>query len=322
MGMIEASVPARTKGETNVFTTDAHCDTLYSLAVSHETDDLMITPERLRAGDVGIQTFAMFAGSKGPADHPYEKAVAMLAAAKKYPVPFYAKELPQCPPDAPHGVLSIEGGEILEGKLSRLAEFDDDVRIRLIALTWNNENEIGYPAADGPDGHLKPFGIELLGEMDRRGILADVSHLNEAGFWDIVEHMQLPPVASHSNCRALCDVFRNLTDDQIKAVIEKKGFIGINFFSAFLAEDRPATLDDVLAHIDRIASLGGIDVIGFGSDYDGISRWPAGLGDPSTFPALLELLAKHGYTQEQIAKIAGLNYWRVLKQAEAARQKN
>ena len=302
-----------------MFTTDAHCDTLFSLAVSHETDHLMITPELLARGNVGIQTFAMFAGSKGPADHPYEKAAAMLAEAKKYPVPMIAGNLPDEPPLTPHGVLAIEGGEILEGKMERLAEFDDDIRLRLIALTWNNENEIGYPAAMGPEKGLKPFGLQLLGEMDRRGILADVSHLNERGFWDIVEHMELPPVASHSNCRALCDVFRNLTDDQIRAVIEKKGFIGINFFSAFLAKDRPATLDDVLAHIDHIAEMGGIDVIGFGSDYDGISRWPEGLGDASTFPMLLELLSKHGYTDEQVAKIAGLNYWRVLKMAESKR---
>lgn len=302
-----------------MFTTDAHCDTLFSLAVSHETDHLMITPELLARGNVGIQTFAMFAGSKGPADHPYEKAAAMLAEAKKYPVPMIAGKLPDELPLTPHGVLAIEGGEILEGKMERLAEFDDDIRLRLIALTWNNENEIGYPAAMGPEKGLKPFGLQLLGEMDRRGILADVSHLNERGFWDIVEHMELPPVASHSNCRALCDVFRNLTDDQIRAVIEKKGFIGINFFSAFLAKDRPATLDDVLAHIDHIAEMGGIDVIGFGSDYDGISRWPEGLGDASTFPMLLELLSKHGYTDEQVAKIAGLNYWRVLKMAESKR---
>ena len=303
-----------------MFTTDAHCDTLYSIAVNHDTENLMITPDLLAKGNVGLQTFAMFAGSKGPADHPYEKAAAMLAAAKQYPVPMIAGKLPEVPPTTPHGVLAIEGGEILEGSLDRLAEFDDDIRLRLIALTWNNENEIGYPAAMGPEQGLKPFGIELLGEMDRRGILADVSHLNERGFWDIVENMELPPVASHSNCRALCDVFRNLTDEQIRAVIEKKGFIGINFYSAFLAKDREATLDDVLAHIDHIAELGGIDVIGFGSDYDGISRWPEGLGDASTFPMLLDLLAKHGYTDAQIEKIAGMNYWRVLKAAEAKRR--
>lgn len=302
-----------------MFTTDAHCDTLYSLAVSHEIDNLMITPERLAQGNVGLQTFAMFAGSKGPADHPYEKGAAMLAEAKRYPVPMLGGKLPDEPPVTPHGVLAIEGGEILEGKMERLAEFDDDMRLRLIALTWNNENEIGYPAAMGPEKGLKPFGLQLLREMDRRGILADVSHLNERGFWDICENMDLPPVASHSNCRALCDVFRNLTDDQIRAVIEKKGFIGINFYSAFLVKDRPATLDDVLAHIDHIAELGGIDVIGFGSDYDGISSWPDGLGDPSTFPALLDLLAKHGYTDNQLEKIAGLNYWRVLKLAESKR---
>ena len=104
-------------------------------------------------------------------------------------------------------------------------------------------------------------------------------------------------------------------------IIIKKGFIGINFYSHFLRDDGQATLDDVLRHIDAIASLGGIDVLGFGSDFDGIEAWPEGLANPSDFPALLELLSKHGYSDADIEKIAGLNLWRLLKRAEAARKK-
>ena len=213
--------------------------------------------------------------------------------------------------------MSIEGGEVLEGSIQRLEEFYHAGRIRMIALTWNNENEIAHPAAQNDEEGLKPFGFELLREMDRRGILADVSHLNLRGFWDVVEHAQLPPVASHSNLRTLCDHRRNLYQDQVKAIIERGGFIGINFYSDFLIQGRPAVLEDVWRHIDGIAQLGGAHVLGFGSDFDGIDAWPEGLASPADFPSLIELMRKHGYPEQAIADIAGLNLWRLMKRAEA-----
>ena len=189
----------------------------------------------------------------------------------------------------------------------------------MISLTWNNENEIAYPGKGGSEQPLKPFGRELIAEMDRRGILADVSHLNDAGFWDVCERAKLPVIASHSDCRWLCSHSRNLTKDMVKAIIDKQGFIGVNFYSAFLNDSGESTLDDVLRHIDGICELGGEDVIGFGSDFDGIDAWPEGLGNPADFPNLLDLLAKHGYNQTQLEKMAGLNLWRVLKVADEAR---
>ncbi|MBO4298183.1 MAG: dipeptidase [Clostridia bacterium] len=304
-----------------MFVADAHCDTLYNIAVNGAApEECMITAARLGEGGVGLQTFAMFAGSRGMAGQPYEKGAAMLAAKEKLGVPLCLDALPDEPPRTPHGVLSIEGGEMLEGSLERLHEFDAAGRIRMIALTWNNENEIGHSAKSGSTEGLKPFGFELLREMDRLGVLADASHLNEAGFWDIVERAALPPIASHSNLKKLCGHSRNLTDEQVKAIIRRGGFIGINFYSNFLREDGKATLDDVLRHIDGIAELGGIDVLGFGSDFDGIESWPDGLGSPADFPALLALLEKHGYTKEELEKIAGLNLWNVLKRAEKARK--
>lgn len=304
-----------------MFTADTHCDTLSAIAVwGVPFEKCAVTPERLRQGNVGLQTFAMFAGSKGPAGTPYADAKKMMAAAHNLGLPIYDRALPAEPPTFPAGVLSIEGGEILEGRLDRLAEFDDEIHLRLIALTWNHENEIAHPAARGPEGGLKPFGRELLAEMDRRGILADVSHLNEAGFWDLCEHAALPIVASHSNCRWLCDVPRNLKREQMQAIIERRGFIGINFYSAFLVREGEAVLDDVLRHIDAICEMGGEDVLGFGSDFDGIERWPEGLANPADFPALIELLRAHGYTEAQLEKIAGLNYWNLLKRVERAVQ--
>ena len=299
---------------------DAHCDTLSHLVSGGTLENATITPERLAAGGVSLQVFALFA-TYGRGIEPYEKARRMLSAAGEFPVPVLTGALPAALPDAPTGVFSIEGGEILQGSLERFAEFDAAARVRMIALTWNFENEIGHPAKNGPEGGLKPFGLSLVREMNRKGVLCDVSHLNEAGFWDVIEHSTLPPVASHSNARALCEHTRNLTEAQIRAVIEKKGYIGVNFYSAFLANGRAATLEDVYRHVDAILQLGGEDVVGFGSDFDGIDAWPEGLANPADFPALLNFLAAcGGYAPEVLEKIAGGNLFRVLKAAEAARQ--
>lgn len=299
---------------------DAHCDTLSHLVSGGTLENATVTPERLAAGGVSLQVFALFA-TYGRGIEPYEKARKMLAAVGELSVPVLTGALPAALPDAPTGVFSIEGGEILQGSLERFAEFDAAARVRMIALTWNFENEIGHPAKNGPEGGLKPFGLSLVREMNRKGVLCDVSHLNEAGFWDVIEHSTLPPVASHSNARALCEHTRNLTEAQIRAVIEKKGYIGVNFYSAFLANGRAATLEDVYRHVDAILQLGGEDVVGFGSDFDGIDAWPEGLANPADFPALLNFLAaRGGYAPEVLEKIAGGNLFRVLKAAEAARQ--
>ena len=299
---------------------DAHCDTLSHLVSGGTLENATVTPERLAAGGVSLQVFALFA-TYGRGIEPYEKARRMLSAAGEFPVHVLTGALPAALPDAPTGVFSIEGGEILQGSLERFAEFDAAARVRMIALTWNFENEIGHPAKNGPEGGLKPFGLSLVREMNRKGVLCDVSHLNEAGFWDVIEHSTLPPVASHSNARALCEHTRNLTEAQIRAVIEKKGYIGVNFYSAFLANGRAATLEDVYRHVDAILQLGGEDVVGFGSDFDGIDAWPEGLANPADFPALLNFLAaRGGYAPEVLEKIAGGNLFRVLKAAEAARQ--
>ena len=303
-----------------MFVADAHCDTLSSIAIwGQDPAKCTVTAERMKAGGVGLQTFAMFTARKNPECTCYQDGLKMAAAIDRLGVPVFTGRLPEAAPDYPAGVISIEGGEMLEGSMEHFHEFYDSTGIRMIALTWNYENEIGYPGRRGPNLGLKPFGLQLLKEMDRKGVYADVSHLNEPGFWDIVNHMDLPPIASHSNVRALCENTRNLYDDQIRVIIEKKGFIGINFYNAFLVKDRPATLEDVFVHIDYIAQMGGIDVIGFGSDFDGIDEWPDGLAHPGEFENLIHLLRSHGYAEKDIEAIAGGNLWRLLKKADLMR---
>ena len=302
---------------------DAHCDTLYAIAIEgQQPESCVVTQPRMAAGGVGLQTFALFCGKKGPQGTPYQDAIDMLAAVPKTGVPMLTGDLPETLPQTPTGIFSCEGGEMLEGSLLRLDEFQEQLRLRMIALTWNYENEIGYPAKGGPDGGLKPFGRKLLRAMDGYGILPDTSHLNEAGFWDVCEYAALPPIASHSDCRWLCDVPRNLTKSQVRAIIERNGFIGVNFYGYFLTGDGKATLDDVIRHIDELYDLGAEHVIGFGSDFDGIEVWPEGLASPADFPALLDALARRGYTQAQLEALAGGNLWRVLKEAEAAAKRH
>ena len=301
-----------------MFIADAHCDTLYEIAICHtRPEDCVVTPERLKRGGVGIQTFALFCGKHGTKGTAYQDGIDMLNAVPRLGVPMLTGDLPDAPPEVPTGILSCEGGEMLEGSIERFNEFMASARLRMIALTWNFENEIGYPAKGGERKGLKPFGFELVRAMDAAGVRADVSHLNEAGFWDLMERAALAPIATHSDCRWLCDVPRNLTREQVKALIDRRGFIGINFYSDFLKADGRATLDDVVRHIDAICEMGGEHVLGFGSDFDGIETWPDGLGDPSCFPVLLDALRQRGYSEETLANIAGLNMWRVLKESEA-----
>ena len=306
-----------------MFVADAHCDTLYAIALEGQKPEACtVTPERLEAGGVGIQTYAMFAGKHGTQGTPWQDTLNMLAATPQAGVPILTGDLPDEPPKAPTGVYSCEGGEMFEGSISRFDEIMEKARLRMIALTWNFENEIGYPAVGGEKKGIKPFGRALLKRMDEAGVIADASHLNEAGFWDLIDHAEIPPMASHSDCRWLCDVPRNLTRDQARALIERGGFIGVNFYSDFLRSDGPATLDNVVRHIDQLCEMGGEKVVGFGSDFDGIESWPEGLGDPSGFPALIDALRRRGYSESTLQDIAGMNLWRTFKAAEARRAKS
>ena len=300
-----------------MFIADAHADTLYARAIQGHAPELCaVTPDRMNQVGSLLMTFALFTGRNAKDSTAYQDALMMMAQLDNLGVPIIKGRLPDEKPNVPTGILSVEGGEMFEGNIERLYEFHNQARIRMIALTWNYENEIGHPAKNGPTPGLKPFGRELIEEMDKLGIVVDVSHLNEAGFYDAIELSKLPVIASHSNYRPLCEHVRNLTKDQVEQIINKRGFIGINFYSAFLASGRLAKIDDVLRHAEAILALGGEDVLGFGSDFDGIDEWPEWLGEPSQFPRLVDLLLQQNYAEALVEKIAGGNLWRVLKDAE------
>ncbi|MCL2810980.1 MAG: dipeptidase [Clostridia bacterium] len=292
----------------NLLIIDAHCDTLYRLALEPNLQPC-VTTERLQAGGVSLQVFALWAGPDGAS--PFDVVQAQLKAWQGLPIqsvdsPFDARD------GQVAGMLSIEGGEVFGSDLHSVAEFRK-LGVRIVALTWQRENRIAFPNQDGEGGRIKPFGWQVLARMEQLGMAADVSHLSRRGFWDLIDRYSQPPMASHSCCHALCPHPRNLTDEQLRALIARGGWVGINFFALFLTGGNKATIGDVVRHIDHIAQLGGAANVGFGSDFDGMPHPPKGAEHPGCFPAILDALRARGYDEATVRGIAGENFLRYFR---------
>ena len=205
--------------------------------------------------------------------------------------------------------LSVEGGAVLAGKTEHIEELAVH-GVRMLTLTWNGENELGSGA--GAAGGLKPFGRAALREMERCGIAADVSHLNDESFWEVEKIAQRPLVASHSNSRRLCGVPRNLTDDQFRCIAERGGLVGLNFYTGFLrSAPQTACMEDILRHAEHFLALDGEDTLALGSDFDGATM-PADLSDAGALPRLAERLTA-AFGRELAEKICyrnALAFWR------------
>ena len=291
-----------------MYIADTHSDTLYNLARGQKITEVDITPDRLREGGVTLQTFAMWSGPKGPQGDYAALAEAEYAARQQFiDVGINQVDDPsEAASGKPHFMLSLEGCEVFQDGLDKVA-FWRERGVRMGAPVWNNENALATPAKKNADDGLTDYGVQVIREMQKQGMAVDVSHLNERGFYDLFAKGLRPPMASHSCCRALCDHFRNLTDDQIRMMIQYGGFIGVNFYPAFLSADKEADTVTLAQHIDHICQLGGADIVGFGSDFDGIERYPEDLRHPGQMGNLLRALRDYGYNEEAIEKIAGRN---------------
>jgi len=209
------------------------------------------------------------------------------------------------------GMLSLEGAEPLMGDIALLRVFYR-LGLRMLSFCWNYRT----PFADGlgakrTEGKLPELGVVALEEMDRLGIVFDVSHICDTNFWDVCNVVKGPFIASHSNCRELCDVPRNLTDDMIQALADHGGVMGMNYLGSFVAKEN-ANLERMIDHVDRIVDLVGPDHVGLGSDFDGGGRLPE-LDDTSMVPNFTRELVKRDYSDEDILKILGGNHLRVFK---------
>jgi membrane dipeptidase len=267
-------------------------------------------------------------------------------------------------------LMGIEGGHAIENSLDNLRAFYK-LGARYMTLTWSNTNEWADSSGDLDDptvqhhNGLSKFGRDVVREMNRLGMMVDVSHVSDKCFWDVLETTAAPVIASHSSCRALTNAARNLTDEMLQAVAKNNGVMMVNFYSGFLSEawrtaryeqetarkaayaelyarchaegrvalfheelaiDRhfaaqipPAPLDALIDHFDHVVQIAGIDHVGIGTDFDGISAMPEGLHSAADLPKVTAALMARGYTSEQMQKLLGGNLMRVFSDVQAPR---
>lgn len=213
--------------------------------------------------------------------------------------------------------LTLEDGRSVNGDLKRLDHFYEK-GIRLITLTWNNENCIGFPNSKDPDimnKGLKPFGIELIEHMNKLGVIIDVSHLSDGGFYDVAKYSKKPFTASHSNSRILSPHTRNMTDDMIRVLADKGGIMGLNLGPEFLNEDitnKNSTVALMVKHLNHQKNIGGIEVLALGSDFDGVFG-NMEINGCDKYYLLFDALKKDGWTENEIEMLAYKNAERFLK---------
>jgi membrane dipeptidase len=313
---------------------DTHCDTLMHFLpqsygspparkLGERSDRGHLDLPRMLEGGVTCQTFAMYTGRR--AFVPEASLVAMQMVDKFYEeieqnyeiiaVTSHDEIVKAKQEGEVCGLLSMEGAEPLMGELAVLRVYYR-LGLRMLSFAWNYRT----PFADGLGAKrslskLPELGVQALEEMDKLGILFDVSHLADSVFWDVVDVMKVPFIASHSNARALCDHPRNCTDEMIKAIAEHGGVLGMNYAPAFVKKGgKGATIEHLVDHIDHIVKLVGPDHVGLGSDFDGIGPPPKGIETVDKTPNITRVLVKRGYSDEEILKILGVNHLRVFKE--------
>lgn len=211
-------------------------------------------------------------------------------------------------------LLAIEEGGAIDGSLEALRCLYE-LGVRAMTLTWSNRNDIADGINEEATGSgLTLFGKQVVAEINRLGMLVDVSHISTAGFWSVIETSTKPIIATHSNAKSLCSHPRNLNDEQIKALAQNGGLAGITFAGQFLEEDwHNACIESVYKHIDYMLNLiGNDDHIGFGSDFDGISHPPYNIQGVQDYKPLIEYLSKY-YSDKTINKITHQNVINLLQ---------
>lgn len=320
---------------------DMHCDTiseLYALRQKDEAGSLMqnrlhLDLQKMRQGDYGLQNFALYVNLQEHTD--------VFAYAKELVRLFY-EELDQnqeligavrswsdirvnWQAGKMSAMLTLEEGGICQGELEKLYYFYDQ-GARMMTLTWNYENELAYPhyCIDGiwkpdPDRGLKKKGIEFVEEMERIGMIIDVSHLNDAGIRDVFTHTRKPFVASHSNARAVAGHPRNLTDEMLRQLAQRGGVAGINYMSFFLRDEEgpirplPSPMSEMIRHMKHMKQIGGIGCIGLGSDFDGIPSLVE-FKDAAGLPKLADEMRKEGFTENEVEAVFHKNVLRVYQE--------
>lgn len=300
---------------------DAHADTLdrcldEGVAFGTALEALHIDLPRLRGAGVNLQTLSLWVPPDHKGDRALHRALRMASlfheAARREPDVRLVTRVEDVVPDRPGFCLSFEGAEPLADD-PHLLEVFHRLGVRLIALTWNGRNGFadGLTVAERPSG-ITHLGRDLLRRMGELGIALDLAHIAEVGFWHALELTTGPVVVSHANSRHLCDHPRNMTDDQLRAIAGRGGVAGACYVPKFLGPE--AAIEDVVRHIVRMVEVAGIDHVGLGGDFDGVTALPRGLSGVHDLPALTALLLESGLSEADVAKILGGNWLRVFGQ--------
>ena len=207
-------------------------------------------------------------------------------------------------------ILSIENGSAISSNLDNVNYFYNE-GVRIMSVTWNDDNELGCGANTLNDTGLTKLGFEYVKKLNKLGIIIDISHLSEKSFWDVVKTSTKPIVATHSNAYEICNHQRNLKDNQIKAIANSGGMIGIVFYTDFLNKSKKADVKDIIEHIKYVRELVGIDYIGFGSDFDGmkVEQTAMNVEDISKLNNIKKELENQGFSSKEIEKIMWKNWY-------------
>ena len=321
-----------------MFVLDSHCDTPSEIYrgrnVAMDNNNAHVDFPKLKRGGVDGAFFALYISADRNDEEALDYALklydcmdATLKANAHQAVLTVSEE--QAYANKEKGLFSVflglENGSPIGKSLDILRDFYAK-GIRYMTLCHSENNEICDSCATTEKRWhgLSPFGREVVAEMNRLGMIVDVSHISDEAFYDVLECSTRPVVATHSCCRALASHPRNMTDDMIRALAAKGGVIQINFYPYFLVdgyeEGQPAPSYKVVAdHIDHVVNLVGINHVGIGSDFDGIEVAPERLEDISKMPLLFEELRRRGYSQEDLDKIASGNFFNAFSSSGVAR---
>ncbi len=325
---------------------DMHCDTISELYERRKkgvredicSNSLHVDLEKMEKGDYLLQNFALFTHlerQKDPLTYAMSLVDLFYQQLEAYPDRIRAvKSWKDIEENRIQGrmsaLLTVEEGGVCRGELSLLRDFYR-LGVRMMTLTWNFPNELGYPNRILSENNRPPVcvpdtehgltetGIEFVREMERLGMIIDISHLGDKGIWDVFRYTKKPFVASHSNARALAGHPRNLTDEMIRALAERGGVAGINFCAAFLKDKENggeavhSKCSDMVRHIKHMKKIGGIGCIGLGSDFDGILSILE-MGDCSGIGLLAQEMDRQGFTDGEIEAVFSQNVLRLYRE--------
>ena len=307
-----------------MYIADAHCDFLAHSAECNCRLDRKC-PKRttllsdMLANRVRVQNFAIWTGTTEHAQRCRQQLAlyadmlrrGIIAPLTKSSLQSFATHQGNgtALPKKLYATLSLEGADAIAEDEAVLEELIQ-AGLTSMSLTWNHSNIFGGGVNDG--GTLTVNGKELVRELGTHKIAVDVSHLSPAAFWEVAAHAQQPIMASHSNSWHVMPHKRNLSREQIREIIDQKGFIGINFYAPCLG--KPASMEHVARNIDYICSKGGSRVVGFGADFDMTDELPRSCDGASAYWEAVKILRSWGYSDENLANICGQNYLRYISQ--------